>query len=187
MQMRHNMGPNGIKDPALINDKPGWNPLFQGSAIGKLQASLKTHTCTHACLHLDARTRAHTLAWSLWLPSSSTFPYCERARELVARQSVASTCRCLYMALYFRHSAWFCQADGAGLRLWGEGKSCLSSVAFCSAQTDARACVNDSLSLRTSAGCRVACYSLQVKCLWRHMEQGKLTTRGNSPEQQEAC
>ncbi|CAB1426055.1 unnamed protein product [Pleuronectes platessa] len=52
-------------------------------------------------------------------------------------------------------------------------------------QTDARACVNDSLSLRMSAGCRAACYSLQVKCLWRHMEQGKLTTRGNSPQQRE--
>ncbi|KAJ4938657.1 hypothetical protein JOQ06_003266 [Pogonophryne albipinna] len=53
-------------------------------------------------------------------------------------------------------------------------------------ETDAQACVNDSLSPRMSAGCRSACYSLQVKCLWRHMEQGKLTTRGNSPEQREA-
>lgn len=65
--------------------------------------------------------------------------------------------------------------------------SAVSSVVLCSAQTDAQACVNDSLSLRMSAGCGAACYSLQVKCLWRHMEQGKLTTRGNSPEQREAC
>ncbi|CAF88037.1 unnamed protein product, partial [Tetraodon nigroviridis] len=65
--------------------------------------------------------------------------------------------------------------------------SAVFSVSRCTAQADAQACVNDSLSRRMSAGCRAARYSLQVKCLRRHMEQGKLTTRGNSPEQREAC
>ena len=143
---------------------------------------LKTHTHTHirtpVCTRwkTDWQTRAH-LAWSLWLFSSLTFPLAVRTWAFFATAFYVSPC--------FRNSVWFCQVDGAGLRLWGEGKSCLCSVVFCSAQTDAQACVNDSLSPGMSAGCRAACYSLQVKCLWRHMERGKLTTRGNSPQQRE--
>lgn len=179
MQMNHNMGWDGIKDPSLINDKPGWNSFFHNSAIGKLQAPWKhAHMPTHA-------PRVCVCVWSLWLSSSSTSSNCY-VRRLHDR-SVELTCHCLHIPLYFRHSAWFDQEDTARLRLWGEGKCCLSSVVLCSAHTDAQTCVNDSLSPRMSAGCRTACYSLQVKCLWRHMEQGKLTTRGNSPEQQEAC
>lgn len=143
-----------------------------------------THTHTHT----------HLGKISLWLFSSSAFPSSECAREPIEWQEF-----CLHLPLPFVLSLYvsalgFLDSFFAFLPGWTalesgcevKGKSCLSSVAFSSAQTDARACVNDSLSPRTSAGCRAACYSLQVKCLWRHMEQGKLTTRGNSPEQREA-
>lgn len=70
--------------------------------------------------------------------------------------------------------------------------------------TDAQGCINDRLGPRTSVGVSrsslplssfpvlstrfplPACYSLQVRSLWRHMERGKLTTRRKSPQQQEA-
>lgn len=145
----------------------------------------KTHTCMHACMHLEARTHAHMhTPWhdlSGYLPAQLFHTVSGHVSWLHDR-SVAFIRLCISDAApdAVRRTVL---DSGCEVR----GKSCLSSVAFCSAQTDARACVNDSLSPRMSAGCRAACYSLQVKCLWRHMEQGKLTTRGNSPEQQEAC
>lgn len=56
MQMNHNMGWEGIKDPSLINDKPGWNPLFRGSAIGKLQVLWqRTHKCGRTCWKTESQ------------------------------------------------------------------------------------------------------------------------------------
>lgn len=73
-----------------------------------------------------------------------------------------------------------------------------------SSYTDAQGCVNDRLGPRTSVGVSrsslpllsfpvlstrfslPACYSLQVRSLWRHMERGKLTTRRKSPQQRDA-
>lgn len=186
MQMNHNMGWDGIKDLSLINDKPGWNPLFHGSAIGKLQAPWK-HTHIYTCVHRLTDTHMHTHIWHEFFGYFPAWLFQTGSEDvsLLRAGCLVLTCHRLYISLYFRYSISFCQVDGAALRLWGEGKSCLCSVVFCSAQTDAQACVNDSLSPRMSAGCRAACYSLQVKCLWRHMEQGKLTTRGNSPQQRE--
>lgn len=186
--MNHNMGWDGIKEPSLINDKPGWNPLFHGSAIGKRQAPWKhTHTYVLTCMCMLKNRHSHA---HIWHDLSGYFPaWVLRTGgedvSLMHEGRLVLTCHLLSVSLYFMNSIWFCQVDGAGLRLWGEGNCCLCSVVLCSAQTDAQACVNDSLSPRMSAGCHAACYSLQVKCLWRHMEQGKLTTRGNSPQQRE--
>lgn len=109
MQMNHNMGRDGIKDPSLINDKPGWNLLFHVSATGKPQSPWK-------------HTQTPTRTWSFQLFNS--FKLAAGRWRRVPRFS--------------RHGVWFCQASGAGLRLWGEGKSCLCSAVFSSAQTDAR-------------------------------------------------
>lgn len=130
MQMNHNMGWEGIKDPSLINDKPGWNPLFHGSAIGKLQVPWK---------HTRRQTQMHT--WYFWLFSSpwNTVELLQNNRHHVR------------IWLYVR--VWFNLIKGAGLRLWGEGKSALCAVVLSSAQTDAQACGNDSLSPRMSSGC----------------------------------
>lgn len=183
MQMNHNMGWDGIKDPSLINDKPGWNPLFHGSAIGKLQAPWKRSKRTHTGALRDRLTDAHVHKFGM----NSLAIFQLEFYKLVARtfRETCLTCHLLPVSLYFRNSIRCRQVDDARLRLWGEGNCCLCSLVLSSAQTDAQACVNDSLSPRMSAGCHAACYSLQVKCLWRHMEQGKLTTRGNSPQQRE--
>lgn len=142
MQMYHNMGWDGIKDPSLINDKPGWNPFFHSSAIGKLQAPWKhTHTHTYVCVYMPARsqrqTDRHTHACiHTWQDLSGYFPawLFHAGREDVSplhRGSLLLPRRLRYVSPYFRRVILSGGRRWTQAVRWREGRAV--SVLWCRA------------------------------------------------------